>query len=81
MHSLCSAGIRSRRSDEESYPAKGCVQGHINLEIWEFPEKIELDKRADRLGVRDADKTKKKKKEKPGRSLYLATAANINSYG
>ena len=63
MHSVCIAGVKSRRSDKESYPAKGCVQGHINLEIWEFPDPIELDEGADRLGVRDADKTKKKRRK------------------
>ena len=51
------------------------------LEIWEFPDLIEREKGADRLGVRDADKTKKKKKEEAREIVYLATAANINSYG
>jgi hypothetical protein len=31
-------------------------------EIWEFPDLIEREKGADRLGVRDADKTKKKRR-------------------
>ena len=29
----------------------------MNLEIWEFPDLIEREKGADRLGVRDADQT------------------------
>ena len=44
--------------------AEGCVSKGtcINLEIWEFPDLIEREEGADRLGVRDADKTKKKRK-------------------
>ena len=37
-------------------------EGSCKVEIWEFPDPVELDEGADRLGVRDADKTKKKRR-------------------
>ena len=46
---------------DDGLPVYGSLVGG-SLETWEFPDLIEREKGADRLGVRDADKTKKKRR-------------------
>ena len=58
--------LRSSRPPSGPGPSQCQSQLHSHcrrsLEIWEFPDLIEREEGADRLGVRDAEKTKKKRK-------------------
>ena len=64
--SFCIAGVNCEDRTNSQISRGLHIYGTMNLEIWEFPEQIELYERADCLGVRDTDKTKKRRKRSQG---------------